>query len=374
MKKAIVVGSGIIGLSATYHLWRKGYQVVLIDRYHRPVGASIRNFGMIWPVGLTDGPMYERAMRTRSHWKTLSSEAGFWFRESGSLHIATTLAEAELLSQMTKAFGSERGYRLQSKREAERISPMVQTKDFVSAMYSPNEALIDSPMALDALSKFLEEQDAITFVRGAAVHEVRHPEVLTSKGTFAADHIWVATGMDFDAVRLQAPTDRPFVRVKLQMLRFQPSNHEFDMKVPLCGGTSLIHYASFQAFKEASNAVKEELKARDPRILQWGIHAMVSQNGRGQLVVGDTHEYDNSPDPFALEEQNALVLNYLKQFIKFPKMELQATWNGWYTKRTDGGTEWFEQIEPGVFYVNGIGGVGMTLGLGWLDELVENHA
>jgi glycine/D-amino acid oxidase-like deaminating enzyme len=146
------------------------------------------------------------------------------------------------------------------------------------------------------------------------------------------------------------------------------------MKVPLCGGTSLIHYASFQAFKEASNAVKEELKARDPRILQWGIHAMVSQNGRGQLVVGDTHEYDNSPDPFALEEQNALVLNYLKQFIKFPKMELQATWNGWYTKRTDGGTEWFEQIEPGVFYVNGIGGVGMTLGLGWLDELVENHA
>jgi len=75
MKKAIVVGSGIIGLSATYHLWRKGYQVVLIDRYHRPVGASIRNFGMIWPVGLTDGPMYERAMRTRSHWKTLSSRS-----------------------------------------------------------------------------------------------------------------------------------------------------------------------------------------------------------------------------------------------------------------------------------------------------------
>jgi glycine/D-amino acid oxidase-like deaminating enzyme len=109
--------------------------------------------------------MYERAMRTRSHWKTLSSQADFWFRESGSLHIATTLAEAELLGQMTKAFGSERGYRLQSKREAERISPMVQTKEFVSAMYSPNEALIDSPMALDALSKFLEEQDAITFVR-----------------------------------------------------------------------------------------------------------------------------------------------------------------------------------------------------------------
>jgi FAD dependent oxidoreductase TIGR03364 len=374
MKKAVVVGAGILGLSTTYHLWRKGYQVVLIDRYHRPVGASIRNFGMLWPIGQASGPMYERALCTKSHWQDLSTAAGFWLRNTGSLHIATTLAEAELLGQMTQRFQSDRGYQLVTKKEATALSPMVQPKHFLSALYSPNEALIDSPIAIESLANYLAAQAEITFVRGATVHEVHHPDVVTSKGTFSGDLIWVATGMDFDAVRLTAPTDRPFVRVKLQMLRFQPTNPEFDLRVPLCGGTSLVHYASFQEFREASETVKAELNEFDPRILQWGIHAMVSQNGRGHFVIGDTHEYDNTPDPFSFEDQNELVMNYLQRFVKFPKMKLQATWNGWYTKRTDGGTEWFEEIESGVYYINGIGGMGMTLGLGWTDELVEQLA
>jgi len=374
MKKAVVVGAGILGLSTAFHLWRKGYHVVLVDRYRRPVGASIRNFGMVWPIGQARGPMYDRALRTKELWAELSKDAGFWMRETGSLHVATTLAEAELLGQMAVTFKEDRGYRLVSKREATSLSPMTQTKNFVSAMYSPNEALIDSPLALEALANFLAAQPEISFIPNAVVHEVRHPDVITSKGTFSADLIWLSTGMDHDAVQLLAPTDRPFVRVKLQMLRFQPADANFDMRLPLCGGTSLVHYASFQEFREASEDVRRELNEMDPKILAWGIHAMVSQNGRGHFVVGDTHEYDDTPDPFNYDDQNKLVLNYLQRFVRFPRMELQATWNGWYTKRTDGGTEWFEVVEPGVYYVNGIGGMGMTLGMGWTEELVRAHA
>jgi len=65
MKKAVVVGAGILGLSTAFHLWRKGYHVVLVDRYRRPVGASIRNFGMVWPIGQARGLMYDRALRTK---------------------------------------------------------------------------------------------------------------------------------------------------------------------------------------------------------------------------------------------------------------------------------------------------------------------
>jgi FAD dependent oxidoreductase TIGR03364 len=374
MKKAVVVGAGILGLSTALHLWRKGYHVVIVDRYRRPVGASIRNFGMVWPIGQARGAMYDRALRTKELWTELSEHAGFWMRETGSLHVATTLAEAELLGQMAAMFKDDRGYQLVSKREASSLSPMVQTKNYVSAMYSPNEALIDSPLALEALANFLAAQPEISFVPNAVVHEVRHPDVITSKGTFSADLIWLSTGMDHDAVRLLAPADRPFVRVKLQMLRFQPADPSFDMRLPLCGGTSLVHYASFQEFREASEAVRRELNEMDPNILTWGIHAMVSQNGRSHLVVGDTHEYDDTPDPFNYDDQNQRVLSYLQRFVRFPRMQLHATWNGWYTKRTDGGTEWFEVVEPGVFYVNGIGGMGMTLGMGWTEELVTAHA
>jgi len=50
-KKAIVVGAGIVGLAVTRALVIKGYQVEVFDRSAFAVGASIRNFGMIWPIG-----------------------------------------------------------------------------------------------------------------------------------------------------------------------------------------------------------------------------------------------------------------------------------------------------------------------------------
>jgi len=50
-KKAIVVGAGIVGLSITRALHQKGYEVKVFERHPKSQGASVRNFGMVWPVG-----------------------------------------------------------------------------------------------------------------------------------------------------------------------------------------------------------------------------------------------------------------------------------------------------------------------------------
>ena len=46
-----VVGGGIIGLAHAYHALRAGKKGVLFERDSFAVGASVRNFGLLWPIG-----------------------------------------------------------------------------------------------------------------------------------------------------------------------------------------------------------------------------------------------------------------------------------------------------------------------------------
>ena len=60
-KKAIVVGAGIVGLATARALAMRGFSVEVFDRSLQVTGASVRNFGMIWPIGQPEGKMYNRA-------------------------------------------------------------------------------------------------------------------------------------------------------------------------------------------------------------------------------------------------------------------------------------------------------------------------
>src|SRR6476619_7220671 len=72
-RSAIGVGAGIVGLATARALARRKYDVKVIERTDRAMGASIRNFGMIWPVGQPDGQLYERALLSSNIWKAISS-------------------------------------------------------------------------------------------------------------------------------------------------------------------------------------------------------------------------------------------------------------------------------------------------------------
>jgi glycine/D-amino acid oxidase-like deaminating enzyme len=104
---------------------------------------------------------------------------------------------------------------------------------------------------------------------------------------------------------------------------------------------------------------------------RWGIHVMMAQNGLGELVIGDSHEYGLTPDPFDKEEIDRLILDYLATFARAPDLRVAARWHGIYPKLTDGRTELVLQPEPNVTIINGLGGAGMTLSFGLTEEVVR---
>ena len=63
----------------------------------------------------------------------------------------------------------------------------------------------------------------------------------------------------------------------------------------LAGGLTLRHYRGFEA---APPALSERLERELPEHVRYGVHVLVSQNGRGELVLGDSHEYDDDIQPF----------------------------------------------------------------------------
>jgi glycine/D-amino acid oxidase-like deaminating enzyme len=155
------------------------------------------------------------------------------------------------------------------------------------------------------------------------------------------------------------------------MMRLAIQSDGWRIGPSLCGGLSRIHYKSFTVAPSLP-LLKKRYEEEMNSFLEWGIHVMVSQNGKGELTIGDSHEYGMTHDPFDKDFINKMILDYLKTFARFKCWNIAETWNGIYPKLTDGETDLFLSPEPGVYLINGVGGAGMTLSFGLAEELVAS--
>jgi FAD dependent oxidoreductase TIGR03364 len=370
-RTAIVVGAGIVGLATARALARKGFSVKIFERTHKAVGASIRNFGMIWPIGQPAGKLYDRAIRSRNIWKEIGDDSNITYNNCGSLHVAYHEDEWQVLQELYEAFKKEgRDVSLLNKDQIAKRSEAVVQKKLLGGLFSNDEIIIDPRQAIHSLPGYFFEKFGIEFNLGKCVTKIADQTAYVGKEGYKADLILICSGADFETLYPEEFAKFPFTKCKLQMLRFAAQPGKWKIGPALCGGLSLVHYKSFTAASSLP-VLKKRFEDEMPEYLKWGIHVMVSQNLQGELTVGDSHEYAMTHDPFDKDLINKMILDYLKKFAQFKDWTLLETWNGIYPKLTNGENDLFFSPDPGVYIVNGVGGAGMTLSFGLAEELIE---
>ncbi|MER6979840.1 TIGR03364 family FAD-dependent oxidoreductase [Streptomyces carpinensis] len=366
----VVVGAGIVGLAHALAAARLGRKVVVFERDDFAVGASIRNFGMIWAVGQQRGKVYQRALRSREVWLEVAAKTGLWAPETGSLHLAHHEDEVAVLEEFLQlsAPARERGARMLTAEEAAARSGYVRRDGLHAAMWSPTEVNVDPRHAIPAVAEYLAAEHGVEFRFGTHVRGIAMPTVSTTAGDWDCEQVYVCSGNDFASLYPEVFADSGLTRCKLQMMRTAPLAGGGTLGPMLCGGLTLLHYASFDGCPSRTT-LAERMGRERPFHREHGIHVLVSQTADGRLTLGDSHAYGTTHPPFADGAVDEAVLDYLDTFaLRPPEAEITERWVGYYPSLRDGRTELVVDPEPGVTVVNGVGGAGMTLSFGLAEE------
>lgn len=368
-----VVGGGIVGLALAWEAARRGRSVVLFDRTPTPQGASVRNFGMVWPIGQIPGDDYNRALRGRERWLELRDRAGVWVGECGSLHLAHEDDEDAVLREFASAapgLGVACSYLTAA--EVARRFPATNPDRLRGALHSPTELCVDPPAAVARLQRFLADAHGVVLRLGVAVVGVEMPRVHAANGeVWHADRVFVCSGADFETLFPAEYAAAGLRRCKLQMMRTGPQPGGWKIGTHVAGGLTLCHYRSFELCSTLP-VLRARFAAKFPEYVKFGIHVMASQNDRGEVVIGDSHEYDADISPFDRPAIDELILNYLRTLLRLPDWSVAARWHGVYAKHP---VESYLTLEPqsGCVIVTSPGGAGMTLSFGLARDWWDAH-
>ena len=136
--------------------------------------------------------------------------------------------------------------------------------------------------------------------------------VVTTRGTIRTARTVVAVGHDVDRFFPEAADEHGLLRCRLRMM-------EVDTPVgavppAVLTGSSMLRYDGFAQQPSAAD-VRAELLAESPALLEQGVNLMLTQRPNGRLVIGDTHHYGVTEDPFEDEASDALVLAEMERLF-----------------------------------------------------------
>ncbi|MEJ1160397.1 TIGR03364 family FAD-dependent oxidoreductase [Prosthecomicrobium sp. N25] len=328
-----VVGAGIVGLAHALAAARKGLKVMVIDRDAQANGASVRNFGFVTVTGQERGACWRRALRSRDVWAEVAPQAGIRVEHRG-LVVAARRPEAMAVLEAFRATEMGEGCRLMSPAEAAGVVPALRTGALAGALHSPHEVRVESRDAIPKLARWLEAAWGVTILRSTLVRAVEPPHLETSAGPVRAAAAVVCPGEDFLSLFPERIAAYGVTKCKLHMMRVAPGAAGFRLGAAVMSDLGLVRYLGYVALSEAA-ALKARLEAEQGDALANGVHLIAVQSADGSLVVGDSHHYGPTPDPFAPESVDRIILDEFEAVLDVPGARVVERWTGIYPSAPD---------------------------------------
>lgn len=364
MYDVIIVGAGIVGLAHALAAAKRGARVLVLDRDARANGASIRNFGFVTVTGQRRGAVWNLARRSAAVWREVAEPAGIAILQEGLTVVARRPEAAAVLTAFMATEMADGCQLLDTAGLAAHL-PALLRGAAVAGLHSCHDLRVESREAIPQLAAWLERAHGVIFRRGVAAVEVVEGGVITSARTYAAPVVIVCPGDEGATLFPQLFAEAGVRRCTLQMLRVAAPGRVFS--TPVMSDLGLIRYEGFAELPEAAT-LAACLSVEEAEAIGHGIHLIAVQSADGSLVIGDSHVYGDTPEPFARAAVDGAILAQWSALFGPPPRVVER-WTGSYAS-VAGRHNLVETPLPGVRLVVVTSGTGASTAFALAEDVV----
>ena len=228
--KVVVIGGGVVGVSALYHLAKKGWgeEVVLIEKGELTSGSTWHAAGLLplFNMSYSVGQIHRYSVEL---YKELEKETGqqVGFSQVGNLRLAMNherMDEYFQYAATAKTIGIDVNFLTPD--EVKAIWPLCETDNLVGAILHPEDGYIQPADLTQAMAKGARARGA-TIYRNTAVLSIEQTsqggwKIETNKGNITCDHVVSATGNYARQTGAMVGLDIPVMPVEHQYIVTEP--------------------------------------------------------------------------------------------------------------------------------------------------------
>ncbi|GAB0114567.1 NAD(P)/FAD-dependent oxidoreductase [Acidisoma sp. C75] len=381
----VIIGGGIIGISAALFLARQGVSVVLCEKGRLAGEQSSRNWGWVRKTGrdLREVPLIIEALRM---WEELEREGiDTGFRRCGVLYVGESDADlARYQAWLDRVEGFQMGSRLIEGAELAAHLPGA-TRRYRGALYTATDGRAEPQKAVPAIAAAARQAGAIILedcaVRGIERRGGRLSTIVTERGPIACESAILAGGAWSRLFCASLGIRLPQLKVRATVLRTGPIAGgpetsawlgQFAYRKRLDGGYTIANGRSnvvpivpdtFRFFREFLPAAREERRGLRLRLDHRFFEEALTPK-RWALDKPSPFENQRILDPDPVPAINAAAARSIAEvFPIFRSMTIAQQWAGMIDVTPDVVPVISEAANlPGFVIATGFSGHGFGIG------------